>query len=108
MIEKIEGGFSKTLLLRKEDGSEILAKILSLIAGPSKYTTASEVAVLLYRKHPMIEKSMLCSRLMASTVQTHTPVLVSRFLARSPDASNPVGAEYVIMEKAPRVQLFKA
>jgi hypothetical protein len=26
-IEKMEGGFSKALLLRKQDGSEIIAKI---------------------------------------------------------------------------------
>jgi hypothetical protein len=49
-IEKMEGGFSKALLLRKEDGSEIIAKIPFPIAGPPKYTTASEVATLEYRK----------------------------------------------------------
>ena len=104
----MEGGFSKALLLRKANESEIVAKILFVIAGPSKYTTASEVAVSLYRKHPTIEKSMLCSRLVASTVHTHTQVPVSRVLAWSSDASNLVGAEYVIMEKAPWLQLFKA
>jgi hypothetical protein len=46
----MEGGFSKALLLRKEDGSEIIAKIPFPIAGPPKYTTASEVATLKYRK----------------------------------------------------------
>lgn len=49
-IEKMEGGFSKALLLRKKDGSEIVAKIPSSIAGPLKYTTASEVAILKYFK----------------------------------------------------------
>lgn len=49
-IEKMEGGFSKALLMRKEDGSEIIAKIPFPIAGPPKYTTASEVAVLQYCK----------------------------------------------------------
>jgi hypothetical protein len=57
-IEKMEGGFSKALLLYKEDGSEIVAKIPFPIAGPPKYTTASEVAVLEYRKflnvHPLV------------------------------------------------------
>ena len=48
-IDKMEGGFSKALLLRKEDGSEIVAKIPFPIAGPPKYTTASEVAVPKYR-----------------------------------------------------------
>jgi hypothetical protein len=49
-IEKFEGGFSKALLMRKEDGREIIVKIPFPIAGPPKYTTASEVAVLRYRK----------------------------------------------------------
>jgi hypothetical protein len=50
-VEKMEGGFSKALLLRKEDGNEIVAKIPFRIAGPPKYTTASEVAVLEYREN---------------------------------------------------------
>lgn len=49
-IEKLEGGFSKALLMRKEDGREIIVKIPFPIAGPPKYTTASEVAVLHYCK----------------------------------------------------------
>jgi hypothetical protein len=49
-IEKMEGGFSKALLLRKEDGTEVVAKIPCTIAGPPKYTTASEVAILRYCK----------------------------------------------------------
>ena len=35
----------------------------------------------------------------------HTAVPVPKVLAWSSDASNPVGAEYIIMEKAPGVQL---
>ena len=103
----MEGGFSKALLLRKEDGSEIVAKIPFSIAGPPKYTTASEVAVLQYRKHPITDRLTLCSRLMASTVNTHTQVPVPKVLAWSSDPSNPVGVEYIIMEKAPGVQLYK-
>lgn len=49
-IEKFEGGFSKALLMRKEDGQEVIAKLPFSIAGPKKYTTASEVAVLHYCK----------------------------------------------------------
>ncbi|KAF1846161.1 uncharacterized protein K460DRAFT_313337 [Cucurbitaria berberidis CBS 394.84] len=87
-IEKMEGGFSKALLLRKEDGSEIIAKLPFPIAGPPKYTTASEVAVLQY-------------------LHTYTKVPVPRVLAWSSDPSNSVGAEYIMMEKAPGVQLYK-
>jgi hypothetical protein len=49
-IEKLEGGSSKALLMRKEDGSEMTVKISSPIAGPPKHTTALEMAVLQYRK----------------------------------------------------------
>ncbi|KAH7400675.1 kinase-like domain-containing protein [Phaeosphaeria sp. MPI-PUGE-AT-0046c] len=86
-IEKLEGGFSKALLMRKEDGREIIVKIPFPIAGPPKYTTASEVAVLHY-------------------LQKHTSIPVPRVLAWSSDSSNPVGAEYIVMEKAAGVQLF--
>lgn len=47
-IEKMEGGFCKALLMRKADGSEIVAKLPSKLAGPPKYSTASEVATLKY------------------------------------------------------------
>lgn len=49
-IEKMEGGFSTALLLKKTDGSELVAKLPFKIAGPPHYTTASEVAVLKYGK----------------------------------------------------------
>lgn len=44
----MEGGFSKALLMRKLDGTEVVAKLPFKIAGPAHYTTASEVAVLKY------------------------------------------------------------
>jgi hypothetical protein len=49
-INKMEGGFCKALIMQKEDGSEVVAKIPFTIAGPPKYTTASEVAVLEFSK----------------------------------------------------------
>lgn len=47
-IEKLEGGFSKVLLMRKEDGTELIAKLPCPNAGPALYTTASEIAVMQY------------------------------------------------------------
>lgn len=44
----MEGGFSKALLMRKENESEVVAKIPCQIAGPAGLTTASEVGVLEY------------------------------------------------------------
>lgn len=44
----MEGGFSKAFLIRKENGSEVIAKILCHIAGPPTLTTAGEVGALEY------------------------------------------------------------
>ncbi|CRG88085.1 hypothetical protein PISL3812_05112 [Talaromyces islandicus] len=87
-IEKFEGGFSKALLMKKEDGIELIAKVLCRIAGPAFLTTASEVDTLEY-------------------VRNYTSVPVPRVLSWSPHNSNTVGAEYVIMEKAMGIPLFE-
>ncbi|KAL6711319.1 hypothetical protein ACN47E_005850 [Coniothyrium glycines] len=84
----MEGGFSRALIMRRADGSEVVAKIPFPIAGPPRYTTASEVAVLKF-------------------ISMYTQVPVPRILAWSSDTSNPVGAEYIVMEKAPGQQLFR-
>ena len=47
-VEKLEGGFSKALLMKKENGKEVVAKLACRIAGPASLTTASEVGVLEY------------------------------------------------------------
>ncbi|KAI5356527.1 Putative aminoglycoside phosphotransferase, protein kinase-like domain superfamily [Septoria linicola] len=87
-VEKIEGGFSRALLLKKLDGTEVVAKLPFSIAGPAYYTTASEVAVMQY-------------------IRQHTKVPVPKILAWSSNQTNVVGAEYIIMEKAPGIQLVK-
>ncbi|KAH7088190.1 hypothetical protein FB567DRAFT_559894 [Paraphoma chrysanthemicola] len=78
----MEGGFSKALLMAKEDGTEVVAKLPFSIAGPPRYLTASEAAVLQFFPVP-------------------------KLLAWNADSSNPVGAEYIIMEKAVGCQLVK-
>ncbi|KAL8812124.1 MAG: hypothetical protein Q9200_001268 [Gallowayella weberi] len=87
-IEKMEGGFSKALLITMENKQSVIAKIPCHNAGRRMYSTASEAAVLQY-------------------VNLYTTVPVPALLAWSADATNPVGAEYIIMEKAPSIQLFK-
>lgn len=42
-----------------------------------------------------------------SAVHTHTQVPVPKVSAWSSDPSNSVGAEYIIMEKAPGIQLYR-
>ncbi|KAJ6018526.1 hypothetical protein N7499_003275 [Penicillium canescens] len=87
-IDKMEGGFSKAFLMRKENGSEVIAKIPCHIAGPPTLTTAGEVGALEY-------------------IRKHTSIPVPRVLAWSSNNSNAVGAEYIIMEKAAGVPLFQ-
>ncbi|KIW85237.1 hypothetical protein Z517_00627 [Fonsecaea pedrosoi CBS 271.37] len=82
-VEKLEGGFSKALRIRRENGTELIAKVPCPNAGLAKYTTASEVAILEYES--------------IRTSQYHTSIL----------GVFPVGAEYIIMEKAAGVQLLK-
>ncbi|KAL8869828.1 MAG: hypothetical protein Q9174_003975 [Haloplaca sp. 1 TL-2023] len=48
-IEKMEGGFSKALLMTMSNGKEIIAKLPCPNAGRAMYSTASEAAVLQYR-----------------------------------------------------------
>ena len=49
-IDKMEGGFNKALLMKLENGKEVIVKIPCAIAGPPVRSTASEVAVLEYGK----------------------------------------------------------
>lgn len=58
-IEKTENGFGKVLLITKEDGSELAAKLPFSYAGPPKYMTASEAAVLQYRISPVAKSRKL-------------------------------------------------
>lgn len=47
-IEKMEGGFFKAFLMKRGNGTEVIAKLPCRNAGPPKLTTASDVAVLRY------------------------------------------------------------
>ncbi|RHZ47802.1 uncharacterized protein CDV56_104518 [Aspergillus thermomutatus] len=87
-IDKMEGRFSKAFLMKRTDGTDVIAKIPCRIAGPPSLTTAGEVGVLEY-------------------VRRHTSIPVPRVLSWSSDGSNAVGAEYIIMGKAAGVPLFQ-
>ncbi|RAK75708.1 phosphotransferase family protein [Aspergillus fijiensis CBS 313.89] len=87
-IEKLEGGFSKALLLTKENDEEVVAKLPYHIAGPASLTVASEVAALQY-------------------VKKYTRIPVPGVLSWSSDSLSPIGAEYIIMEKAAGVPLYE-
>ena len=76
-----EGGFNRVFLLTFEDGFEVIAKIPYNISVPERLATASEVATM----------DFLSSK----------ELPVPRIHAWSADSNNPVGVEYIIMQKAP-------
>ncbi|OGM48773.1 hypothetical protein ABOM_003006 [Aspergillus bombycis] len=80
IVKLAEGGFNKVFLLKAADGREVIARIPTPIAGPSRLTTASEVATLNF-------------------LRTVLKVPVPKVLAYSTSSENPVGAEYIIMER---------
>lgn len=104
-IDKMEGGFNKALLMTLANGKQVVAKIPCPNAGPARYSTASEAAMLTYGKRSF--NFTISQQLITSTVRSHTSVPVPRLLDWNADKSNPVGAEYLIMDKAPGVQLYK-
>ena len=81
-LDKIaEGGFNKIFLLNGAgNGREVIARIPTPIAGPPHYTTASEVATMNF-------------------LRTVLSLPVPKVLAYAASSDNPVGAEYIIMEK---------
>lgn len=76
-----EGGFNRVFLLTFEDGFEIIAKIPYSISVPERLATASEVATMDFLRSKGLP--------------------VPQVYAWSADSRNPVGVEYIIMEKAP-------
>jgi aminoglycoside phosphotransferase len=81
-----EGGFNRVFLLRIDDGFEVIAKIPYRNAVPAHYLTASEVATMQF-------------------VQQQLGIPVPSVYAWSSDKSNPVGVEYIIMQKVGGVPL---
>ncbi|KAM5464249.1 hypothetical protein MauCBS54593_007068 [Microsporum audouinii] len=86
-VEKLADGlYNKALLLTMDDGIQVIGKVPNPNAGIPHYTTASEVATMDFARN---------------ILGTPAP----KILSWSSGIDNPVGAEYVIMEKIPGVQL---
>lgn len=85
LTKAAEGGLNRVFLLTTEDGFQAVAKIPYRITVPHHYATASKAATLEYLRSKGI--------------------LVPRFYGYSPTTDNPVGVEYIIMEKAPGVSI---
>ncbi|KAL2835767.1 kinase-like domain-containing protein [Aspergillus pseudodeflectus] len=80
-----EGGFNRVFLITMDDGFEVIAKIPYRLAGPRHYATASEAATL----HFLHSKG----------------IPVPKLYGYSSSEDNPVGVEYIVMEKASGVCL---
>ncbi|RDW93617.1 uncharacterized protein DSM5745_00939 [Aspergillus mulundensis] len=84
-----EGNFNKVFLASMQDGREVVLKIPNPNAGMAHYTTASEVATMQYVREklniPVPKVLGYCSRASGSSL----------------------GAEYIVMERAPGVELAR-
>ncbi|KAI1907660.1 hypothetical protein LOZ61_005992 [Ophidiomyces ophidiicola] len=90
VIKISEGQYNKVFLLTMNDGREVIAKLPNPNAGRPHFTTASEVATMDFLRNIL-----------------HLPVpKVYAWSSRAPD--NPVGAEYIIMEKQAGMMLSDA
>ncbi|KAE8353953.1 kinase-like domain-containing protein [Aspergillus coremiiformis] len=81
LLKCVEGQFNKAFILTMSSGDEIVARLPNPNAGPAFFTVASEVAT----RH---------------LLRDCLGIPIPRVYAWSPEASNPVGAEYIIEEKA--------
>ncbi|KAL8993124.1 MAG: hypothetical protein Q9188_007406, partial [Gyalolechia gomerana] len=87
-VEKFaEGQFNKVFLMTTEDGKEVIAKVPQPNAGLPHFTTASEVATMDYARNVL---GLPVPKIYAWNSET---------------SKSPVGAEYIIMEKAPGIEL---
>jgi hypothetical protein len=80
-----EGGFNRVFLLTAEDGFQAIAKIPYGVTVPKHDATASEVATMDFLRSKGVP--------------------VPRVLGWSADSRNPVGVEYLIMERASGIPL---
>ncbi|KAJ7471862.1 hypothetical protein FB451DRAFT_1351741 [Mycena latifolia] len=86
-MEKKEGVFNKSFIATLTNGRRVVARIKNPVAGPAHLTTANEVATMDFTRNVL-------------------GVPVPKILAwSSQPATNGVGAEFILMESAPGVQL---
>ncbi len=103
-IEKYpEGMYNKALLLTMDNGAQTVAKISCPNAGRPHFTTASEVATMDFVGITIALQRKLFNVAQARNVLKSPVPKVYAWSSRAQD--NPVGAEYIIMEKLPGVSL---
>lgn len=58
--EKKDGGFNRTFVLTMDDGTRVMARLPTGIAGPRRLTTSSEVATMTYCKLEFPRRLEIC------------------------------------------------
>ncbi|KAK0123796.1 Phosphotransferase enzyme [Cadophora gregata] len=81
IIKCVEGQRNKAMIMKMDNGTEVVAKLPHPNAGPAFYTTSSEVAT-------------------RSFLREVVKFPIPKVLSYSADGDNSVGAEYIIEEKA--------
>jgi hypothetical protein len=104
-VEKYpDGMYNKAMLLTMDNGTQVVAKVPNPNAGILHFTTASEVAIM----------DFVCSLLYLFLLTNTNPLQIRNILNTpvpkvfawsSKAKENPVGAEYIIMEKLPGTEL---
>lgn len=58
--EKKEGGFNRSFVIIMDNGTKVIARLPTRVAGPRRLTTNSEVATMTYRKHESLYWLEIC------------------------------------------------
>ncbi|KAJ6181243.1 Aminoglycoside phosphotransferase [Penicillium mononematosum] len=108
-----EGNSNKVFLVTMQDGRQLIVKLPNPNAGPVHYTTASEVATMQFVRNPSAFAGYLLSSEIKVTgiliifkvrEKLHIPApKVLRHCSRASESK--LGVEYIVMEKAPGVEL---
>lgn len=99
-----EDNFNKALLLSMDDGKEVVARMPNPSAGLPGLVTSSEVATMDFVRTILssLRMKLTCFSRLKNQLHMPTPDV---FDWCSKAASYPVGAEFIIMEKVPGIQL---
>ncbi|MCJ1262801.1 hypothetical protein MMC22_002671 [Lobaria immixta] len=84
-----------------DDKRQLIAKFPCSNAGPPHYTTASEVATLEFSMYPVLH----VLHLQRPDFRSRTSIRVPKVLDWDSNSANPIGAEYIFLEKVNGVPL---
>lgn len=98
--------YNKSYVFTMDDGRQVIGKVPNPNAGLPHVTTASEVATMDF-VHAIDPRGRSLVWLTSAQVRNILETPAPHVYAWNSRANNPVGAEYIIMEKMPGVQLLQ-